>query len=331
GGYLKVCKNLHAEQISKLQLKNQQECDLLEDIRNFTKQRSAIEKGYGEALYKIATQYQNRKIPCVPDIRLEDGSEAWNIYNVWRTVLDETEKLANARLAAVPVLQTQISEDAKHTRQNKINYGKKLMEALIQTQKEVQAQVLDLERCKKAYQEEEHFAHDAREKAAAAEEKLKRKKGSIFQSISSLQKNSAKFTAKKEALNEKSAGARNEYLLSLAATNAHQRRYYEIDFERTLRTMEQDMYNKVNEYLTLMSRTELLTCTATQISFNKIKDQAQAIIRGYNLRCYLTFYPMLGQSINYDFDACDGDRIDKISVQDESSQAILDGESKNVL
>ena len=49
-----------------------------------------------------------------------------NVYSIWRTVLDETEKLGKARLAACDVLQQQISEDAKQTRQNKINLGKKV-------------------------------------------------------------------------------------------------------------------------------------------------------------------------------------------------------------
>ncbi|XP_064117381.1 protein nervous wreck-like isoform X7 [Macrobrachium nipponense] len=328
GSYLKVCKNLHGEQVSKLQAKNQQECDLLEDIRNFTKQRSTIEKNYGEALCKIAANYQNRKIACVPDIRLEDGSEAWNVYSVWRTVLDETEKLGKARLAAVEVFHQHISEDAKVTRQNKIHYGKKLSEHLKVIQNELQTQVQELDRTKKVYYEEEHVAHDAREKASAAEEKLKRKKGSLFQSIQSLQKNSAKFSAKRDACDEKSAGARNDYLLTLSSCNAHQRRYYEIDFERILRTMECDMYDKVAEYLSLMSRTELLTCSASQASYNKIREQASTVTRGYNLRCYLTFYPMLGQNIQYDFEPCEGDRIEKIVSHDDSSQQALDNESK---
>ena len=41
--------------------------------------------------------------------------------------------------------------------------------------------------------------------------------------------------------------------------------------------MECEMYDKVSEYLTLMSRTELLTCSATQSSYTKIKEQAQTV------------------------------------------------------
>ncbi|KAG8335697.1 F-BAR and double SH3 domains protein 2 [Homalodisca vitripennis] len=33
GNYAKFLKNLHAEQLAKLQLKNQNECELLDDIR----------------------------------------------------------------------------------------------------------------------------------------------------------------------------------------------------------------------------------------------------------------------------------------------------------
>lgn len=99
GNYAKFLKNLHTEQIAKLQLKNQHECDLLEDIRSFTIKRSAIEKSYSEvshsrnhnnlswcnidlnrifqALLKISTAYLNKKIPNIPDIKLEGGEEKW--------------------------------------------------------------------------------------------------------------------------------------------------------------------------------------------------------------------------------------------------------------
>lgn len=49
GNYAKFLKNLHSEQLAKLQLKNQHECDLLEDIRQFTIKRSTIERSYSEA------------------------------------------------------------------------------------------------------------------------------------------------------------------------------------------------------------------------------------------------------------------------------------------
>lgn len=119
GNYAKFLKNVHAEQAAKLQAKNQHECDLLEDIRNFTIKKSAIEKSYSEALLKISSAYLNKKIPNIPDIKIDGAEEKWNMWNVWRTVLEENEKLARARLAAVEVFQQQIADDAKVLRTKK--------------------------------------------------------------------------------------------------------------------------------------------------------------------------------------------------------------------
>ena len=43
------------------------------------------------------------------------------------------------------------------------------------------------------------------------------------------------FSSKKEALEEKSTGARNEYILALASANAHQDRYFNYDMENCTR------------------------------------------------------------------------------------------------
>ena len=44
-----------------------------------------------------------------------------------------------------------------------------------------------------------------------------------------------------------------------------------------LQAMESGVYEKVAEYLMLIGRTELLTCSATQTSFTRIRDQAQQV------------------------------------------------------
>lgn len=57
-------------------MKNQHECELLEDIRQFTIKRSAIEKSYSESLLKLSSVYLNKKMVCIPEIKL-DGTEKW--------------------------------------------------------------------------------------------------------------------------------------------------------------------------------------------------------------------------------------------------------------
>uniref|UniRef100_A0A182N7I7 FCH and double SH3 domains protein 2 n=1 Tax=Anopheles dirus TaxID=7168 RepID=A0A182N7I7_9DIPT len=328
GNYTKFLKNLHTEQLAKLALKNQNECELLEDIRQFTLKRSAIEKSYSEALLKISSAYLNKKQACIPEIKMDGADEKWNMWSVWQTVLEENEKLARARLAAVEVFQQQIADEAKVLRSTKLNSSKRCVENLAVVQKELQNSVTDVDKTKKIYFDEEHSAHDVRDKARDIEEKLKKKKGSFFQSITSLQKNSARVTSRKEQLEEKSTGARNDYILSLAAANAHQNRYFTIDLQTTMATMENYVYERVADYLALIGRTELLTCSATQNSFGKIRDQAQQLTREYNLQCCYLYYPVLKQHIQYEFEACDNDPVRKITADHDSAAETLSREGK---
>ncbi|XP_011498975.1 PREDICTED: FCH and double SH3 domains protein 2 [Ceratosolen solmsi marchali] len=322
GNNAKFLKHVHSEQAAKLQAKNQHECDLLEDIRNFVIKKSAIEKSYADALLKISSAYLNKKIPNIPDLKVDNADERWNMWNVWRTVLEENEKLARARLAAVEVFQSQIADEAKGLKMHKVQITKKAIDQLMIVQKELQTCVQDVDKTKKLYFDEEHSAHDVRDKAKDIEEKLKKKKGSFFQSITSLQKNSAKVSSKRDALEEKSTGARNDYLLALAAANAHQNRYFVIDLQSTMQYLEQGVYDKVAEYLSLMGRTELLTCMAMQNSFGKIRDQAQQLTREYNIQCCCLYYPVLKQHIQYEYEPCDNDQVDRITADNAAAQTL---------
>ena len=167
-----------------------------------------------------------------------------NIYNIWRHLLDENEKIAKARLAAVQVFQDQISEDAKNLRSGKNLHAKKSLDRLNAVQKDVQQSVsevitltnhlnvykyflLKVDRTKMVYYTEESDSIDMTSKAAVADERAKGKKRdviSLFQSKSALKSKAGKLSAKQEESDIKSTGARNDYLLSLETANAHQDR-----------------------------------------------------------------------------------------------------------
>lgn len=93
------------------------------------------------------------------------------MWNVWRTVLEENEKLAKARLAAVEVFSQSVVDDSKHLRLLKLAAAKKCIEVLQNVQKELQMTVQEVDKTKKLYFDEEHCAHDVRDKAKDIEEK----------------------------------------------------------------------------------------------------------------------------------------------------------------
>lgn len=49
------------------------------------------------------------------------------MWSIWRSLLEETDKLAKAKLAAVDVLQQQIADDVKTVRHNKLQLAKKVL------------------------------------------------------------------------------------------------------------------------------------------------------------------------------------------------------------
>lgn len=83
----------------------------------------------------------------------------------------------------------------------------------------------------------------------------------------------------------------------LTTPSFRQTRYFLVELQSCMMTMESSVYEKVSDFLTLMGRTELLTCSATQHSFGKIRDQAQQLTRDYNLQCLYLYYPVLKQHI----------------------------------
>ncbi|GIY04618.1 protein nervous wreck [Caerostris darwini] len=145
--------------------------------------------------------------------------------------------------------------------------------------------------------------------------RLKRKKGRIFQSISSLQKNSAKFSFRREACDIQATKARNDYVLALIAANAHQTKFYENDLPELVQYLDCDMYDKVKEYILLVAHTELLTCAACQSSFSIVQEQANTATKQYTMECFFQDNPVLSQTILYEFEPCDNDQINKLSIE----------------
>ena len=68
GSVVKFLKNHHQEQLDKLVLKNQLEIALVEDVRNFAKQKCNLEKTFAEGMLKLTTNFLGRKIPNIPDV-----------------------------------------------------------------------------------------------------------------------------------------------------------------------------------------------------------------------------------------------------------------------
>ncbi|KAI2561718.1 FCHSD2 isoform 5 [Pan troglodytes] len=147
------------------------------------------------------------------------------------------------------------------------------------------------------------MAHAVREKAdIEAKSKL-----SLFQSRISLQKASVKLKARRSECNSKATHARNDYLLTLAAANAHQDRYYQTDLVNIMKALDGNVYDHLKDYLIAFSRTELETCQAVQNTFQFLLENSSKVVRDYNLQLFLQENAVFHKPQPFQFQPCDSD------------------------
>uniref|UniRef100_A0A8C9QZ76 F-BAR and double SH3 domains protein 2 n=1 Tax=Scleropages formosus TaxID=113540 RepID=A0A8C9QZ76_SCLFO len=288
-------KNIHVEQMTRLHLKHQTECELLEDMRTYSQKKAAIERDYAQALQKLATQYLKREWPGV---KAEERADYRNVFAVWKAYLEGTVQTTQSRMNVCDAYRGDIAEPAKAVRLCKEQQLKKCVDHLSRVQAELQDTVKDLAKSKKKYFEMEQMAQAVREKADIEA----RSKLSLFQSRISLQKASVKLKAKRNDCNSKATHARNDYLLTLAAANAHLDRYYHVDL-----ALDGSVYEHVKDYLMSFCRTELEAVQAVQTTFQFLLEKSSRVMQDFNQQLFLQENPIFHKSQAFQFQPIDSD------------------------
>ncbi|XP_054461545.1 F-BAR and double SH3 domains protein 2-like [Anoplopoma fimbria] len=253
------------------------------------------------ALQKLASQYLKRDWPAInPD---DQRTDYRNVYAVWRSYLEGTVQVSQSRLNVCDNYKIQVSEPAKTVRLYKEQQLKKTIDQLSGIQAELQESVKELAKAKKKYYDSEQVAHAVREKAdIEAKSKL-----GLFQSRISLQKASVKLKAKRSDCNSKATQARNDYLLTLAAANAHHDRYYHTDLLHCIQALDGRIYEHVKDYLVELSRTELEASQASHNTFQFLLDKSTRIIQEYNQQLFMQENPVFHKAHDFQFQPSDCD------------------------
>ncbi|XP_061442010.1 F-BAR and double SH3 domains protein 1 isoform X2 [Rhineura floridana] len=306
------------EQLSSLQNKQQRELELLEDIRSYSKQRSAIEREYGQALQRLASQFLKR-----------DGQRGWNvpsdsrsIFAVWKGVIDGTVSSGQSKIAASDTYRSVSTEAAKTARVSKEYSFKKGMEHLLNIQTELLETVKEVSKTKKHYTHIQRAGEVAREKAADVDARLKKSDHGIFHTKASLQKLSAKFSVQLVENSQQLVVARNEYLLALAAASAHLEHYYHVELPTVFKILDGDLYERLRDQLALISQTELEVCQGAGELFQSALDASSQVCQEQNL-LFLQDNTVFSAMAMQPFQPAGGDQV--TSLLDVSGSSI--GES----
>ncbi|XP_056906725.1 F-BAR and double SH3 domains protein 2-like isoform X3 [Takifugu flavidus] len=281
--------------MTRLHFKHQTECDLLEDMRSYSMKKGQLERDYAQALQKLASQYLKRDWPGInPD---DQRTDYRNVYAVWRSYLEGTVQVSQSRLNVCDNYKSKVSEPAKAVRLYKEQQLKKIIDQLSCIQAELQESVKELVKAKKKYYDCEQVAHAVREKAdIEAKSKL-----GLFQSRISLQKASVKLKAKRSDCNSKAMQARNDYLLTLAAANAHHDRYYHTDLLHCIQALDGRIYEHVKDYLVALCHTELEASQATHNTFQFLLDKSTRIIQEFNQQLFMQENPVFHKAHDFQF------------------------------
>ncbi|NWR35502.1 FCSD2 protein, partial [Tachuris rubrigastra] len=285
-------KNIQVEQMTKLQAKHQAECELLEDIRAFSQKRAAIEKEYAQSIQKLASQYLKKDWL---GIKADERSDYRSMYSVWKSLLEGTMQVAQSRLNICENYKNLISEPARSVRCFKEQQLKKVF-------------VLNksLKWCH-FYLEKFRSLLKWSKTIIPSFNSSSRSKLSLFQSRISLQKASVKLKARRSECNSKAIHARNDYLLTLAAANAHQDRYYQTDLVNIMKALDGNIYDHLKDYIMAFSRTELETCQAVQNTFHFLLETSSRVVRDYNLQLFLQENSVFHKPQPFQFQPSDSD------------------------
>uniref|UniRef100_A0A672H2R2 F-BAR domain-containing protein n=1 Tax=Salarias fasciatus TaxID=181472 RepID=A0A672H2R2_SALFA len=147
------------------------------------------------------------------------------------SLVDATAQTAASRLAAAEEYRRLIGQASISLRNAKDVRG---LEQLQRLQAELLDSLRELQRVKKSYLQLNHIAAVAREKAADAQSRARKSEHGIFHFKTGLHKMTAKLSARLKECDDRLTEVRNEYLLTLAAVNAHQQHYYDNDLPQVM-------------------------------------------------------------------------------------------------
>ncbi|NXE93050.1 FCSD1 protein, partial [Menura novaehollandiae] len=255
--------------------------------RSYSKQRAAIDREYGQALQRLASQFVKRDWQRG---RGEAG-DSRSAAAVWKGVIEGAAHAGQLRVTASESYRALATEAARTARLSKERMLKKGIERLQKAQAELLETVKELDKAKKQFTHLQRSSEVAKDKAADVEARLRKSDRRIFHTKASLQKLSAKFSARLAEHSRQLAGVQNEYSFALVSATAHLEHYRRVELPAAMQALDGDLYERLREHLSAASRTEVETCRATRDWYQGIVEASARVCREQDLLLFLQDHP----------------------------------------
>ncbi|XP_033373559.1 F-BAR and double SH3 domains protein 1 isoform X4 [Parus major] len=226
---------------------------------------------------------QQRDAELLEDIR--------SVAAVWKGVIEGTAHAGQVRVTASESYRALAAEAARSARLSKERTLKKGIERLQKAQAELLETVKELDKAKKQFSHLQRSSEVAKDKAADVEARLRKSDRRIFHTKASLQKLSAKFSARLAEHSRQLAGVQNEYSFALVSASAHLEHYQRVELPAAMQALDGDLYERLREHLSAASRTEVETCRATRDWFQGVVEASARVCREQDLLLFLHDHP----------------------------------------
>lgn len=310
-------KPILTDQNHRLSSKHHTDIDLIDDLRTFIKVKCNIERDYATALIKLINSHQKK----YPSFAIENDSDTKSLYTSWKSYLEEVEKNAKQRVSEYEQVSHSV-DSLKELKSHKVSIGKRTLDQhLKKMHEEVIHSVTDLDKNRKVYQEDEHFAKQARDK----EEKLMKKKSAgIFAKLTDLQSKKEKTSSHREATEIQSTQARNEYIMALASTNAHLHHFYSLDLPTLMTVLDDDSLSKCRLIILTMIQKDLTSLSSLTEGVTRANSLVSATSADFTNKAFLSesASSCLSEEIQIEFEACENDTVRTISTEHNADLAL---------
>lgn len=251
---------------------------------------------------------------------LDEPDKPCSLYKVWSEHINRLQITSKNRADQFEQL-IMVVDKLKDIRSHKAIIGKKCLDThLKRIHEDIVVSVVDIEKARKLYYEDESQAKKAREN----EEKFKKKRSGLLTKFTDLQAKKEKTSAQREATDIQSTQARNDYIMALAAGNAHLNHYQQKDLNDFIHLIDDGV----------LDHCKIFMATLSECDINSLKDaltHAQYWSKMINLtgsqRTNSIFFDCeqskcLRNTLNLLFEPCNNDPIQSISLEHNADYAL---------
>lgn len=251
---------------------------------------------------------------------LDEPDKPCSLYKVWSEHINRLQTTSKNRADQFEQL-IMVVDKLKDIRSHKAVIGKKCLDThLKRIHEDIIVSMVDVEKARKLYYEDEIQAKKAREN----EEKIKKKRSGLLTKFTDLQAKKEKTSAQREATDIQSTQARNDYIMALAAGNAHLTNYYQRDLTDFIHLIDDGVLDHCKIFMATLSECDINSLkdalTHAQYWSKMINLTGSQRTNSIFLECEQS--SCLRNTSNLVFEACNNDPIQYISLEHNADYAL---------